>query len=856
MTHEESAVSGLSQDDIAGGIRPRLLDLLAARPRHRAVVDEDTALTLEQLLARATRVAEALDEEAVGAPDEPVATVCRHDAAAVATLVGILLSGHPVLVMDALTPPARLAGQLRHLGATLCVTDEHTAQLAQAVADAAGGRTLLSLAGTPAADGQPWADSPVWTRPLDPTAVAALGFTSGSTGTPKVVALDHRHLVGDAWAASSLDDCIGPDDVVAHTLPLAFAAGMNVTMAGLLSGATMAMYDTRTRGIAGLADWVRASGVSVLNASPAILRALLAGGPDPAALHGLRSLTLSGEAAHDRDVVTARAALPPGCTIFHRFGSTETGLIAHLVLPSDAPVPDGRLSVGPPSGSTRVRLVDDDGAPTAPGAPGIVEVTRSAYLASGYWRDPERTAAQFTDHPDGSRSYLSNDLARFDDEGRLWLLGRRDHSVKVRGYLVEPGEVDAALFADPDIAEAVTVGVPRPDGPGNRLISYVVSRAERPGAAAVRAHLRAVLPAHMVPESVVFLQALPRTERGKIDRAALPTPPPPAGSEPPRTEWEIVVAQVWARALEVDDVARDADFFELGGDSLAAEALVAMTESDLGVPKGQVSAATLVEAPTVAEFAARARRRPSRDRQTVTVLREGGAQPPLFLVAGGGGLGVSFVPIARHLPADRPVYALHAHALEVRGIPDWSVEAIARRHIATMRSVQPEGPYHLGGHSFGGVVAFEMAQQLRRAGHEVALLAVVDSFPPDPALLPALPPRSLLRRLRDGVGLAVTGLVPTPGMGQYWRFHRQSQWLSEHYRSEPYPGRTLVLVADSPERQARSQWEAHLSGPWELLEVPGDHQAILREPHARTVAAALADALDPSRRVVGGAEHA
>ena len=844
-------LSALAENDIPAGVLTRLRTVVAARPDAPAVVDAGGGITFGDLAGRAAAVAQVLrDGPADGdAQATPVGMLCGHDAAAVATVFGVLLSGHPLLVMDPLTPVARLRDHVTQLGVGVCVADAGHHAAAVEVMAAVGGRVVRSPADVPAERaGATWVSSSPGDRLPDPAAVAVLGFTSGSTGRPKVVALDHRHLVGDAWAASTVDDCIRVGDVIAHTLPLAFAAGLNVTLAGTLAGATLALYDTRVLGIAGLAGWIERTGVTVLNASPAILRALVATGPPSRQLAGLRSLTLSGEAAHGRDVAAARRLLPPTCTIFHRLGSTETGLIAQLRLGPDDPLPAGRLSVGLPIGPTRVDLVDDDGSPVQAGQPGIIEVTRASYLATGYWHDPERTAETFGDHPDGGRSYRSNDIGRLDDAGQLVLLGRRDHSVKIRGYLVEPGEVDTVLFARPDVIEAVTVGAPRPDGMANRLVSYVVSGAERPSAAAIRAGLREVLPSHMVPEAVVFVDGLPRNDRGKIDRSALPVPPAPSGGAPPISEWENVIAQVWARALAVDEVPRDADFFELGGDSLAAEALISMVIDELGVPAAGVSSALLVEAPTVAQFARLLHRRPDRRHQTLTTLQAQGTLPPLFIIAGGGGLGVGFMPLARRLGTDRAVHALQAYALERRGIPDWSVRRIARRHLATLRRLRPHGPYYLAGHSFGGVIAFEMAQRLHRAGEEVGLLAILDSFPPEPALVPPGPALSPAGRVKDAIGLAITGLIPTPGIGQYWRFHRQSRFLAQHYRSGPYPGRTLVLVADSEDRDARSQWGPHLTGPWSITAIGGDHISMLRDPHV----AALADVLSAALRDAGG----
>ncbi|OMQ13758.1 hypothetical protein A7K94_0221325, partial [Modestobacter sp. VKM Ac-2676] len=234
----------------------------------------------------------------------------------------------------------------------------------------------------------------------------------------------------------------------------------------------------------------------------------------------------------------------------------------------------------------------------------------------GYWSAPEATAAVFSgpaDGADGVRSYLTSDSVRIDEDGCTRLLGRTDHSVKIRGHLVEPGEVDAALFALPEVREAVVVGAESGRGQ-TRLVAYVVPAVERLDATTVRRAVREVLPGFMVPQDVVFLPALPRTERGKLDRAALPEPPARAGVTPPNTDWERAVAVEFARALELDEVGLHDDFFELGGDSLAAEALLAAMGAEMGVPARALSTNLLQESPTVSSFAERcaARRRAGR----------------------------------------------------------------------------------------------------------------------------------------------------------------------------------------------------------------------------------------------------
>lgn len=853
-------VRPLAHEDAAGGVVARFRDVATAAPGWTAVVDGDRLVTFRQLAEQAAGVRAEVGRRLDRAEDThgrrvPVAVLQGHTARAVGTILGVIASGHPVVVLDSRTPAPRLRLLVERTGARLVVHGDEMTAVAQALGAECDPLAVENI--TPAAPESLWAD------PQDPALPAALAFTSGSTGVPKVVVNDQRMLVADAWGNSIATDCYGADDVVAHTLPMAFHAGLMATVAGVVVGCTMRLYDVREYGIAGLAPWIGDTGCTVMQASPAILRAFVATNPAPSDLATLRTLTVAGEPAYGRDFASLLPLVPATCVLRNRYGSSETGLIAEFVVNRDSPEQPGALPVGTPVGTTRVELAglpeDEDardaggtrdagnahgdgdlGDRSDPESPGSAVVVVRDFLASGYWGDEAATAAAFERTPAGEMRFTSRDLGAWTKDGDLRLLGRLDHSVKVRGYLVEPGEVDAALYALPEVREAVTVGLPHPETGRHRLVAYVCSTAERPSASAVRAELRRVLPGHLVPEAVVFLDALPRTERGKLDRSALPEPPLASAGDEPKTEWERLVANLWAEVLDVDEIGRDTDFFEMGGDSLAAEELTSRAVADLGVPETGVSSAMLAEAPTLAAYARRLKRSPDKRRQTVSELRTAGDKPPLFFIAGGGGLGVGFMPVVRHLPADQPVYALQAFALERRGIPDWSVAAAARRHVREIRRIQPVGPYHIAGHSFGGIVALEVATQLQAAGDAVATLIELDSFPPDPAVQPRPERADLLRRLRDGAGLLVTGIVPTPGLGQYWRFHRQSQVLSAWYRTVPYAGRTLVVLAQSEEKEARSQWAPHLAGDWQWVETSGDHMTMLRDPYAAEVAAIIA----------------
>jgi acyl-coenzyme A synthetase/AMP-(fatty) acid ligase len=507
------ACAPLSADDVAAGVIPRLHTLVTSCPQAIAAADHRRRVSYAAL-ARQAGLVRAAVRAAPG--NGPVGLLAGHDATAIGSLLGVLASGRPLVVLDPTSPAPRLRQLLSRARAGVCVTDAAHAEQAAAAA----ARVVVAERLVPAAD----TIDQLWSAPPDPAGPAVLAFTSGTTGRPKLLVNSHRMLVRDALANSLDTGCYAAGDVVAHTLPLAFHAGLMAAVAGVLVGATLRFHDVRAAGTQTLAPWLHESGATVAHLSPAAVRALVAARPDPALLAGLRSVTVTGEPLYGPDAAALLALLPGACTVHHRYGSSETGLICDHPLGPDAAAAHGVLPVGRAVPGLRVDLVDADGRPVPGEGPGIVAIT-GPDLGGGYWDDPQASAAAFTPNPDGTRTYRSNDVGRLGPDGRLQLLGRRDFSVRIGDYLVEPGEVDAALFELPDVREAVTVG--RTDaaagGPA-RLVAYVVPDGPAPDAADLRRRLAATLPEHMVPAGVVFLPALPVTDRGKVDRSALPPP--------------------------------------------------------------------------------------------------------------------------------------------------------------------------------------------------------------------------------------------------------------------------------------------------------------------------------------------
>ncbi|WP_432487809.1 AMP-binding protein [Kineococcus sp. SYSU DK018] len=846
-----SGLRALSEEPQARWIVPRIVEVALALEDEVVAGDGRERLTGRELLQRAALVREAV--LAAGAHGRPVALLRGHDVGALAGVVGVVASGAPLVVLDPTTPAARLRHYVEAAGATICVTDAAHAETARLLAD-----TVLDPEGTgtplpvPSRAAESLLDSPA-----GPGDTAVIVYTSGSTGAPKGVACDHRSILHDAWVNTVASDCYGAGDVVVHLLPMAFSAGIGVTLSCLLTGARQELFDPRSRSVAELHGWMREVGATVLLASPAILRGLLAAVRPGETIEGLRSLTLAGETVHGAELAAIRRAVGPGCSLRNRYGSTETWLMAEHRIEADDPLPTGATPVGRAVPGLRFSVEDEHGRLHDRGTGRVVVTGR--WLGNSYWGAPERTAEAFRDNPDGSRTFRTSDVGTLSDDGTLRLLGRTDHSVKVRGLLVEPGEVDALLFAQPDIREAVVVGRTSARTGRMSLVAHVVPE---PGAtlhaAGIRALVGANLPSHMVPEQVVFLDALPRTERGKLDRSALPEVPDVVGTKGPRNDFDAVVVGLFERVLEMSSLGIDTDFFAAGGDSLAAQALMAAIEEELGTPASQLSTALIAANPTPAQLSTALRGDRRRSSPTLVPLRTDGSGTPLFVVAGAGGVAMGLRPLAVRLPGTT-VYGLQANGMENPGLPDWSIPRLAARHVRTLRGVQPHGPYRLAGHSMGGLVALEIAQQLTRAGEEVELLAILDSFPPDPDLVPRVftPDEGLVQRVKSVAGLLATGVVPSRGGGHYGRFHRQGAVLQRRYRTTPYAGRAVVVVAqDDEDAGARRQWDRHLTGEWVRHELPGEHITILTEPLVGRIASLLAQelgALDGGRRAEPGA---
>ncbi|MGC0363359.1 acyl-coenzyme A synthetase/AMP-(fatty) acid ligase/thioesterase domain-containing protein [Rhodococcus sp. 27YEA15] len=821
----------LSLDSLDTTVADRIRTVAAEFGDRIALSTPEADLTYEQLDA-----ASALWESRFRAgPEGAIAFVVDLSSDSLTAVVGAIRSRRPVVMIDPQLPDPRVAHIRRTLPFAGAVSDRKYHDRALTVCEHV---VFTDTRPTDATHDRPPAESH--------SAVVSYQFTSGSTGEPKCV----KHT-NDMWLCDALllqdGFGFGPQRRVGSTMPISFGAGMNVLLAGLMTGSRILAYDPRQDEVCALLPWMNASGVEIVVMTPSLLRGLAA--RTTTALPRLTRLITTGEPVHGKDARAGREAFAPEATFTNWVGSSETGGLAYRDYSPAEPFPDTLLPAG----------VVAPGKSVAFGQDGTVRV-RSAYLCGGYL-DEATTAAAFENHADGTRTFVTGDRGRWDESDGLVLLGRRDGALKIRGYLVETTEIVAALLRSPDIAEAYVL-VTGPQTPSPVLTAFVVPdhQARTPAPAQLRQRLVDTLPAWMIPTSVVVVDHLPRTERGKVDPSAL-APPERGPIEPPHPGTESEIAEIWCQALTLDAVGRNENFHELGGDSLAVQDVLARITRLRGIT---LTTADVAACPSLAAFADRVdragrtgRRRIGSGTATTTVplrVPENSTREPFWCFTGAGASALTFLPLTSHLPADQPVYAFQPFGLEERGLPDWTVARAARRHLRDIDRISPDGPHVLIGHSLGGLIAVEVARRLAEQGRQVKLLVLLDTFLPPavtkgtrtpehtPPVVAAEEPLTRAELWKRRLALPLAGIVQRDPVAQTGAMEEVGRRVALLHRPKPWAGDAVVYQSavngDDPDL-----WHRIIQGELTIRRVDCDHASIVRAPHIGRIAAELSGAL-------------
>nr|QDA77045.1 polyketide synthase/nonribosomal peptide synthetase [Jahnella sp. MSr9139] len=842
-----------------------------------AVVFEGQELTYAELNRRANQLARHLQSLGVG-PEVLCGLCVERSLEMVVALLGILKAGGAYVPLDPSYPRERLAFMLEDSRISVLLARDHL---------------LPALPGHPRALSLDacWAqiaaeDTSNPRSGVQPHHLAYVIYTSGSTGQPKGVLVEHRGVCNLAEAQRRTFG-VRQGSRVLQFARQSFDAAISEVFMALLAGGTLcvAPQDALMPG-AELLEVLRAQRVDVVTLPPSALAVL----PEEPGVE-VSALIVAGEACPGG--LVSRWA--KGRRMFNAYGPTETTVCATIAECSE----DGLAPpIGRPMANMRAYVLDARLLPVPIGVAGEL-VVGGVGVARGYLDRPALTAERFIPDPSssvpGARMYRTGDLARWRQDGQLDFLGRVDHQVKIRGYRIELGEIEAALSSHPSVRACVVAA--REDVPGDkRLVAYVVPAEGAWAPGALQEHLRVKLPEYMVPSAFVLLTALPLTPNGKVDSKALPAPEGrrdvEQGYVAPRTPLEEQLVALWEQLLGVRPIGVHDDFFALGGHSLLAVRLVAALEPHVGraLPLAQVfsrrTVAEMADALGPSGRVFRAADDHAASDSPLVALRKTGSRAPLFCVHGVGGTAFSFEDLARALGPEQPVYGLQARMLERDPEADETLEAIAARYTAAIREAHPEGPYHLCGWSVGGVIAFEMAQQLTRAGVEVGSLVLLDSSVPlEQARAGGLPDRTDILQAIAELAIA-QGLEANPdelrslggaeAQARLSALMEQAGWFPEGraegvirgmsatmqahvgalhgYVPRPYAGSLTLLRArdrvgvggavDDPD----FDWSPLCAGSFQVHVVPGTHDTMILPPHvselSRTLERLLLEARD------------
>ncbi len=678
-------------------VTARMAEWMARTPDAPAIGHGAVTLTYAQFGAAAKGIADSLIAHGLQ-PGDVVGVLGGRTIETIVAMTGVLLGRGVLLTLSPDLPEQRHGLMLSEAGARFLL--------------GAGGRIEERSA----------------TTARHPPDCAYVFFTSGSTGTPKAVLGTHAGLAHWLqWQRQTFG--IGPGDRCAQLTGLSFDVVLRDVFLPLTSGAMLVLPQEGED----LLPWLAQAGITAIHTVPAVMETWLLSKPSGVSLARLKHTFIAGEPLTASLVARWREAFPDRGELVNLYGPTETTLAkCHYRVPAELRA--GVQPLGQTLPQTQALVLTPDRALCGIGEPGEIAI-RTPFRTLGYLNAPDENRRRFIVNPfrddPSDLLYLTGDRGVYGADGLLEFRGRIDDQVKIRGVRVEPMEVAVALQECPGVAACAVVA--REDGAdGLTLIAYVVTAEGLPQDAGVlQQFLAARLPAAMVPSAFVFLETLPLTANQKLDRSKLPPPSRERATSgrrhvAPRDAIELQLVQIWEELLSVRPVGVTDRFFEIGGHSLLALRLLVEIERKTG---RKVPLPALFEEPTIEHLATVLRRREDRWPLLVT-LRSGEHPRKLFLVHPGGGTLLNYVHLIRHLPAALPVYGIQARGLDGTSEPHDSVDEMARDYIAEIRRLQPEGPYLLAGHSFGGVVAFEMARQLERDGEPLAFLGMFDSVAP------------------------------------------------------------------------------------------------------------------------------
>ena len=828
-------------------------------PHAVAVVFEDEQLTYRELNNRANQLAYYLQKIGVGV--EVIVGIClERSIEMLVGILGILKAGGAYVPLDPNYPSERLNFMLEDSQVSVLLTHssvsiEHLTLSNTVVISLDKNRKIINQGSQENPNSNVRSDN-----------LAYLIYTSGSTGTPKGVLVQHQGLCNLSQAQVQTFN-LKQNNRILQFASLSFDASIFEIVMALLTGAIL--YLAKKESLLpgrNLIQFLQENAITNITLPPSALAVL-----PTAELPALQTIIAAGEVCSSNIIKPWALS---GRQIFNAYGPTEATVWATISRISNY---KEKPSIGRPISNTQTYILNSHLQPVPVGIPGELYIGGDG-LARGYLNRPELTAEKFIPNPFSNkisdRIYKTGDLATFKPDGTIEFIGRIDEQVKIRGFRIELGEVEAALNQHPAVRQAVVIV--REDVPSNKqLVAYVVQNPEQLLTAEaeytiplLRQFLREKLPKYMMPSAFVVLESLPLTHTGKVDRRALPICVSEA--EPlahrfnlekvfvaPRTSTQSILVEIWAELLNLERVGIHDNFFDLGGDSLLAVRLMSQIYDRF---ERELPLSLLFLNPTVEALAN------TLDSATnplpwspLVAIQAIGSKPPFFCIHPIFGVVFPYYELAHHLGSNQPFYGLQPLGIDGEHPPLKRIEDMAAYYIKALRTVQPEGPYCIGGWSFGGLVAFEMAQQLTASGQKVALLAVLDTLAPASINKPSLwdacqfifttVGRYIWPFLLDYLYLLMpVALMPLESKRRILRelslrpmfpvFQANSKATLD-YVPQVYQGRITLLKSKTNVKNSDEDltmgWSQLTSEKVDLHLVPGNHLSMLKKPHVQVL---------------------
>jgi amino acid adenylation domain-containing protein len=814
-------------------------------PNAVAVVDEETNLSYGELNSRANQLANYLLARGAG-PETFVGLYLQRSVDLVVATLGILKAGAAYVPLDPSYPAERLRFMLEDAPVSVIVTQQ---SLIASLPSSAADHICLDREHERISRESP--QNP--TRQTSPDNTAYVIYTSGSSGKPKGVMVHHRAvnrlICNTDYVSLNASDC------VAQVSNISFDAASFELWGALLNGARLVVIVRESLLSAEhFAQRVREHKVNTLFLTTALFNQFARSRSE--IFSDMRNVLFGGEIADPSAIARVLDINPPE-RLIHVYGPTEATTFATWYEVAECNDEGRSIPIGRPIRNTQIFVLDQHLNPAPVGVPGELYIGGDG-VAQGYLNRPDLTAERFISNPFGDdlekRLYKTGDRVRYLPDGNIEFLGRSDNQIKLRGFRIELGEIEALLTQHADVQEAV-VRLREDNAGDKRIVAYVVMHPDTPTTEnKIRAYLKTELPDFMMPSAIVRLDRLLLTANGKVDRAALPPPtkignPSDVVRVAPRNAVEVQMKQFWVELLGTSDFGIDDNFFDLGGHSILAVQLIDKIKQLFGrdLPldalwygRGTIRCLSQMLLDDSAE--------PIWSRPVA--IKPDGEERPLFCLPVAGGHLFEYFHLSAFIDPKRPIYGLPSSGVDGKQPVHTSIEAMAAHSIKQMRQIQPVGPYLLMGYCSGGVIAYEMAVQLKARGEEVAFLGLIDSMAPSfrstfISMLKDLVRGKDLRHIQERLYALFLNGIGLPQLRKLNHMGEAHRWALWRYRPRPLDGR-ITLIRPTNYEYSRDEalgWGALARGGVEVHSLPGVHGDLVKESGAEQLAEQLNNCL-------------